>query len=144
VRVVLPIVALVLAVVAGGMIAGLSQMAAPGGPIPRGSGVPAPSIEGRRSPTVEPGSPRPTATAASTPTASPTPTAVPTTVAEETWQYTIAPGDTISLVAIRYGTTTERLLELNPRYQADRDRVEIGEELVVPCTPAAVEEDRCG
>jgi hypothetical protein len=147
VRVVIPLIALLLAVIAGAMIVALSQLGAPPTGVTRGSGVPpplGPAAVQTRAPTPAPtAQPTPAPTPAPTPTPALSPNPGPSPVAD-TWRYSIVAGDSLSLVAQRYGTTTERLVELNPQYQADIDRVEIGEELIVPCTPAAIEEGRCG
>lgn len=81
--------------------------------------------------------PTPTRTPAPTPTPSPSPEAA------DVWLYTLAESDSLSLVAIRFGTTTEELLTLNPEYSENEDLVQVGAQLIVPCTPLAAAEDRC-
>lgn len=61
----------------------------------------------------------------------------------EVWLYTVEIGDSISGVAIRFGTTTEELLALNPEYADNVNLVEAGSEMIVPCTPIAETEGRC-
>lgn len=87
-------------------------------------------------------SPSPTATPVAspsgTPVASPTPTPEPTV-----WLYDVQVGDSISGIAIRFGTTTEQLLELNPEYAANENLIQAGAQVIVPCTPIAIAEARC-
>jgi len=59
------------------------------------------------------------------------------------WLYTIQVGDSISGVAIRFGTTTEELLILNPEYVDHRNLVRAGSQMIMPCTPIAATENRC-
>lgn len=124
------VVALAIAVLAGAAVAGLSQMTAVSVVDPR------PSVPPPETPT-PPASP----TLAATPSESPTPT--PTPEAGDVWRYTIVDGDSLSGIAIRYGTTTEELLALNPEYAENEDFVEAGLQMIMPCTPIAAAEDRC-
>jgi LysM repeat protein len=126
------VLALVIAVVAGAAVAGLSQLTA-----------------------VSVVDPRPSLPLSNTPTAAPTPivTSLPTETAPATatvqppsgqvWLYTIADGDSISGIAIRFGTTTEQLLAMNPEYADNQDLVEAGLQMIMPCTLIAAAEDRC-
>jgi LysM repeat protein len=125
--------AVVIAVGVGLAIAGLSQMGAVDVDDPRPS-VP-PEVTLAPLPTLSP-------SASATPSASPTATASPTPGAD-VWQYTIADGDSISGLAIRYGTTTEAILALNPEYEDNQDLVESGAQVIMPCTPLAVAEGLC-
>ena len=88
--------------------------------------VPSPSTS-TMSPAVTPSlSPTPTPTAAATPlpvTPAPTPTAAPRT-------YVVQAGDTLSLIANRFGTTVEALRLANGLKSADV--INIGQVLVVP------------
>ena len=59
------------------------------------------------------------------------------------WLYDVEEGDSVSRIAIRYGTTTEELLDLNPEYRANENLIEAGAQMIVPCTPIAQAEDRC-
>lgn len=59
------------------------------------------------------------------------------------WLYTIEEGDSLSRVAIRFGTTTDELLALNPEYEGNENLVEAGAQMIVPCTPIAAAEGRC-
>ena len=59
------------------------------------------------------------------------------------WLYATQVGDSLSGIAIRFGTTTEELLTLNPEYEGNEDLVEIGSQVILPCTPIATAEDRC-
>ena len=47
-------------------------------------------------------------------------------------QLTIQSGETLSRIAAAHGTTLERLLEANPRYRADPDRIRVGEVVEIP------------
>lgn len=129
--------ALVLAALLGVAVGGISHLSAVDGSDPRPSGfvLPARSL-----------TPVPTSTPGATPTASPSPAAPVTPTPEpdaEVWLYDVQPGDSISGVAIRFGTTTEELLALNPEYQDNMNLIQAGSELIVPCTPIAESEDRC-
>ena len=127
--------ALVLAAFLGIAVGGISHLSAVDRTDPRPSGFVLPT----RSPT-----PVPTLTPQATTTATPSPTDTATPTPEEAvWLYTIEEGDSISGVAIRFGTTTEVLLALNPEYQDNVNLIEAGSELIVPCTPIAETEDRC-
>ena len=122
------VAALVCAVLAGAAVGFASQMTAVSVVDPRPS-VPPPS---------------PTASAQPSETATPSPTATATPDDGNTvWLYTIAEGDSLSGIAIRFGTTTEELLALNPEYEDNENLVEDGAQVIVPCTPIAEAEDRC-
>lgn len=122
-------VSLVIAVAVGIAVAGVSQLGAVNVDDPRPS-VP-PAVTPEPLPT-----PSPEATAPPTPTGSPTPES-------EVWLYTLVEGDSLSGVAVRFGTTTGELLTLNPEYEDNENLVEEGAQLIVPCTPIAAAEDRC-
>jgi len=127
------LLALGLALLAGGTVGALSQMTAVSTLDPR------PSTPPLTTPT-----PIPTPTSAPTPT--PTPAATATAAPEqggEAWLYTMAAGDSLSRIAIRFGTTTEDILTLNPEYADNQDLIEIGSPMILPCTPIAAAEDRC-
>ena len=47
-------------------------------------------------------------------------------------QHTIRSGETLSRIAAAHGTTLERLLEANPRYRADPDRIRVGQVVEIP------------
>jgi LysM repeat protein len=123
------LLSLVLAAALGAAIGALSQLTAVDAVDPRTGNLP-------------PATPTPVPTPTASP--SPTQTAVPTpTQGGNVWLYTIAAGDSISELAIRFGTTTSELLALNPEYAGNQDLVEVGGTMIMPCTPIAVEEDRC-
>jgi LysM repeat protein len=87
-------------------------------------------------PTPEPTStPLPTATATSTPvptrTRTPTPTVVPTPTVTI---YVVQAGDVLGVIARKYGTTVEAIVEANRI--TDPDFIVQGQELVIP-TPGA-------
>lgn len=124
----LVVLALVIAAGLGFGVAGLSQLDAVSVADPRPSIPPAVTL-----------TPLPTAPA---PTAIPTATASPT-AEEQLWLYTMVEGDSISGVAVLFGTTTEEILTLNPEYEDNEDLVEAGAQLIMPCTPIAATEDRC-
>ena len=126
------VLALVIAVVAGAAVAGLSQLTAVSVLDPR------PSVPPVSTPT-----PAPTPTVASTPTEVVLPTATAQPQGGEVWLYTIAEGDSMSGIAIRFGTTTEQLLAMNPEYAENQDLVEAGLQMIMPCTLIAAAEDRC-
>lgn len=126
------ILALVIAVLAGAAVAGLSQLTAVSVLDPR------PSVPAAETPT-----PAPTPTVTPSLSDSPIPTATAQPQEGEVWLYTIAEGDSLSGIAIRFGTTTEQLLAMNPEYAANQDLVEAGLQMIMPCTPIAAAEDRC-
>ena len=83
-----------------------------------------------------------------TPTPSPEPTLAPSPTATlesdgNVWLYTIEAGDSLSGLAIRFGTTTSELLALNPEYADNPELVEADQTMIMPCTPIASAEDRC-
>lgn len=127
------LVALGMAVIMGAMIGGISQLTAVSEVDPRSGTIllPTPSP----STSVEP-----TRTPMPTDATAPSPTAEPT---GEVWLYTIAIGDSLSGLAIRFGTTTSEILALNPEYAANQDLVQVGSQVIMPCTPIATAEDRC-
>ncbi len=47
-------------------------------------------------------------------------------------QYTIQSGDTLSRIAAAHGTTLHRLLDANPQYRANPDRIRVGEVVRIP------------
>jgi len=131
----LTLLALLLAVALGAVVSGMSQMAAVDVADPRPD-VPPPSIPATPTPTVSPSlSPSPT----------PSPVATPTPTAEggDVWVYTTAAGDSISRIAIRFGSSTDELLDLNPEYADNQDLVQAGAQMILPCTPIAEAEARC-
>jgi len=93
-----------------------------------------PSPTQRATPTALPptATPAPTATPTIVPTAtpapSPVPTAVPTPVPQQT--YTVVAGDTLALIAQRFGTTVEALLAANDI--DDPNTINVGQVLVIP------------
>lgn len=125
-------VALVLAISAGAVVGAVAQIGAVDEGDPRTGPIPSPS-------------PTPVPTFTATPTPRPTPSATPSPSPEraDVWLYTLAEGDSLSRIAIRFGTTTEDLLTLNPEYADNQDLIEVGAQIIVPCTPLAVAEDRC-
>lgn len=126
--------AVALAIGVGVAIGAASQMAAVNAGDPRGGPIPT------LSPTP---SPRATASPSASPTPEPTSTVSPEPTGNEVWLYTLADGDSLSGLAIRYGTTTEELLTLNPEYADNQDLVEAGAQVIMPCTPLARAEDLC-
>lgn len=129
------LVALGLAVIMGTMVGGMSQLTAVSEVDPRSGTIPVPT-------------PTPTSSVDPTPTAAPESTGTaapsPTEQAEgDVWLYTIAIGDSISGLAIRFGTTTSEILALNPEYAGNQDLVQVGSQVIMPCTPIAAAEDRC-
>jgi hypothetical protein len=126
------VLAVAIALLAGASVAGLSQLTAVSVLDPR------PSVPPVNTPT-----PAPTATVRPSPTSSPVATATAAPQGGEVWLYTIAEGDSMSGIAIRFGTTTEQLLAMNPEYAENQDLVEAGLQMVMPCTLIAAAEDRC-
>lgn len=128
----LALLALLLSVALGALVGGMSQMTAVNVEDPRPS-VPLPETP----------SPSPSPSLAPTPTATPVPPSSPAPEGADVWLYTIAEGDSISGLAIRFGSTTEELLALNPEYADNQDLVQAGAQMILPCTPIAVAEARC-
>ncbi len=131
------LLALGIAVLVGAAVGGLSQMTAVSTVDPRSSNPPVIT-------------PTPVPEPSATPTPSPSPSESSTPAATESaeaggevWLYTIADGDSISRMAIRFGTTTGELLTLNPEFAENQDLVEVGAQIIMPCTPIASAEDRC-
>ena len=125
------LLAVALAVMLGAAIGAVSQLTAVSAVDPR-TGI-APAVT-------------PTPLPSSTPTSEPsaTPVAQPTsTPGGEVWLYTIGAGDSVSGLAVRFGTTTSELLALNPEYAGNQDLVEVGATMIMPCTQIAAAEDRC-
>lgn len=133
------VLALALSLLVGGVVGGLSQLTAVSTDDPR------PSVRPSTTPLLLPtATPAPTATP--TAEATPSPTTAPTATPEprdEVWLYTVEPGESVSAVAVRFGTTTDELFALNPEYADNPDLVEAGAQMIVPCTPIAATEDRC-
>lgn len=123
--------ALGLAVMIGSLVGALSQMTAVSVADPRPS-TPLPV------PPLRTASPTPIPPPSDTPTPEPTRSPAP-----EPWLYTVAEGESLSRIAIRFGTTTEEILRLNPEYATNQDLVEVGAPVIMPCTPIAAAEDRC-
>lgn len=121
-----------IAAIVGITVGTLSQMTAVSEVDPRSSNAPT-SVAPLATPMLSP-SPSPTAT--------PVPTPMPT-VGNQVWRYTIATGDSLSGLAIRFGTTEEHLLTLNPEYAENPDLVQVGSQIIMPCTPIAAAEGRC-
>lgn len=136
-RSIVPAIALILAIVAGGMVAGINQL---GGPGHADQATPASS---RATPT-PPATPLTTPIPTSTPSPTASPIPAPSRQLATTWTYTAIAGDSLSLIAARYQTTTEQLVQLNPDFQEDRNELVVGDQVVVPCTPIAINEGRCG
>lgn len=112
---------------------------------PSTSGAPTepPEATATADPTAEPSptrTPAPTRTAA--PTRTPRASATPAP-GDDNWFYVIRDGDSISSLAIRYGTTTDRLLDMNPEYRTNPDLVIEGQRVEMPCTAIAEDEGRC-
>lgn len=129
-RTVIVAATILLAIMTGAGIGAASQLAAVDPGDPRTGVVPTPS-------------PTPPPTPSSTPTPTAVPTSTPDAVDNQVWLYTLVEGDSLSGLAIRYGTTTEELLILNPEYADNQDLVEAGAQVVMPCTPLAKSEERC-
>lgn len=130
------ILAVMLAALLGAGVAGASQLTAVGVEDPRPSapiGTPEPNPTPRRTSTPTP-----------EPTASPIPTPTPTPGTAQPWLYTIAEGDSLSGIATRFETDVAALLELNPDYVGNENQIEVGDQLLVPCTPVARGDGRCG
>jgi LysM repeat protein len=51
--------------------------------------------------------------------------------------YKIKPGDTLSKIAKRYGITLKELLDINPRYKTNPNKVKVGDTLELPDTSTA-------
>lgn len=135
-RLSMSVLALGLAAVIGTFVGGLSQLTAVSMADPR----PSDSLPFRPSATARPTEP------SLTPAPSPTPAPPPTPAQSsnpQVWLYTLQAGDSLSGLALRFGTTTEELLRLNPEYAANQDLVEIGSPVIMPCTAAADAENRC-
>lgn len=125
------LIALFISFTLGAAVGGLSQMTAVSVTDPRPSDFVPPT-------------PPPTASPATSPSPSPTVAATSTPVEEsDVWLYTVAFGDSISGLAIRFGTTREVLLELNPEYRENENLVNEGATMIMPCTPIARSEGRC-
>lgn len=124
------------AVVIGLTLAGLSQLGAVDVNDPRPSGG-APRSD-------EPPLSSPTATPAPSPPSTATPVAAtPSDDTPRVWVHTVESGESISRIAIRFGTTTEEIIQLNPEYADNENLVREGAELILPCTPLAMQEGRC-
>lgn len=94
-------------------------------PAPTPSPEPSPMASPTASPTAGP-TPRPTATPAATPMASPGSTATPRT-------HVVARGETLRVIAARYGVTVESIVELNNL--ANPDLIVVGQVLLIPPPP---------
>ena len=125
------LLAVALALGLGAAIGGVSQLTAVSSVDPRTGNPPLTTPTPEPAPTVSP-------EATATPAPTPTPEA-----GGEAWLYTIAAGDSVSGLAIRFGTTTSELLALNPEYADNPELVEAGQTIVMPCTAIATAEDRC-
>ncbi|HEX5039242.1 MAG TPA: LysM domain-containing protein [Candidatus Limnocylindria bacterium] len=91
-------------------------------PSPTERPTPAPTAEATPTPTPVPATPAPTAAPTPPPTPAPTPVPVRT--------YTVAEGDTLALIAERFGTTVSALQAANGI--EDPDEIVIGQVLVIP------------
>jgi LysM repeat protein len=125
------LLALATAVIVGGAVGVLSQMTAVSVADPRPS-TPPPSI-----------APTPQPTFRTSPSPAATPSATVQAQRPDVWRYPNAQGDSLSALAIRWGTTTGALLTLNPTYAENEDLVQAGSQVIMPCTPIAVAEKRC-
>ncbi len=84
--------------------------------------------------------PRPTLTVTATRTPEPTPTAEPTATPEPPAtptaagprRYTVQAGDTLRIIAERFGVTIEAILQANNLTPAQGDNLQVGQELVIP------------
>jgi LysM repeat protein len=84
-----------------------------------------------------PATPTPVATVALTPQPSVAPSAPPSTAptatpAAEHETYTVRSGDTLTAIARRFGTTVDAIAELNDIAAADRNKLYIGQVLLIP------------
>jgi LysM repeat protein len=81
-----------------------------------------------------PASPSPSPTLASPSTSpSPTPTPVPTPLV-----YVVQSGDTLSKIAKRFGVSLDALIEANKDRITNPDRINIGDQIVIPTPPPEV------
>jgi LysM repeat protein len=129
----LVLMTIVIAVAAGALVGGVSQITAVSLADPR------PSVPPVATPT-----PIPTAEPTPSPTSTPVPSATPTPdPLSRVWLYTVIEGDSLSRIAIRFGTTTDTILALNPAYADNQNLVQEGAEMILPCTPISASEDRC-
>jgi len=128
-------VALLLAALIGAAVGSMSHLSAVSQADPRPTGLVLPT----RAPTPS-STPEESASVTATATAAATQTPEPE---REVWLYQVQQGDSVSGIAIRYGTTTEELLDLNPEYRENENLIEAGAQVIVPCTPIAQAEDRC-
>lgn len=103
---------------------------------------PRPSVPSPVTPPPVTPTPVPAVTVEPSPSATPIPTATPF-AGGEVWLYTLVDGDSISGLAIRFGTTDDELLALNPAFADNPDLVQAGTQMTMPCTPIAAAEDRC-
>jgi LysM repeat protein len=94
-------------------------------PTPPPTPSPEPSPTATPAPTTRPTA-RPTATPAATPTASPTSAATPRT-------HVVARGETLRVIAARYGVTVESIVALNNL--ANPDLIVVGQVLLIPPPP---------
>lgn len=125
------LLALGLAVIIGILVGGMSQMTAVSVVDPRPS-----------TPPLAPPTETPSSTPTAVPSDAPTPELTPSPT-REPWLYTVAEGESLASIAIRFGTTTDEVLRLNPEYADNQDLVEVGAPVIMPCTPIAAAEDRC-
>lgn len=52
----------------------------------------------------------------------------------QTTTYTIKPGDQLGKIALKFNTTTNRLLALNPKYKNNPNLIKVGDKITVPRT----------
>jgi hypothetical protein len=87
--------------------------------------------------TTAPATPTPVATVALTPLPSVPPSAPPSTAPTPTptpehQTYTVVSGDSLTAIARRFGTTVDALAELNDIAAADRNKLYVGQVLLIP------------
>ncbi len=119
--------------VTGATVAGALLSGPPGSAevSPSATSIPSPSQRATPTPTVAPtptSVPTPTPAPTQAPTPTPAPTAQPTPVPQQT--YTVVAGDTLALIAERFGTTVAAIQAANGI--SDPNQISIGQVLVIP------------
>ena len=96
--------------------------------IPR-AGVPQPAAPKPAAPAPTPAAPTPATPAAApaAPAAAPAPQAAPTA-----GYYTVCSGDTLARIARRYNTSIQKLMQANNMTQAQANRLQIGQRILLP------------